>query len=186
MLFNPQAYGPEVAAILSLDGNGERLMPLASGTCSSEEARAQLSGKSGKSLFPEAEAPEAALSGLWLYFSCLEECHELAQRIDSADGSYWHAILHRQEPDAGNSAYWFRRVGTHPVFDPLQSAAREIVSRTPEIDFRLHARWDPLAFVTFCERARQEAAPAAQQAAMEIQRVEWQLLFDHCARPRKS
>ncbi len=27
----------------------------------------------------------------------------------------WHAILHRQEPDAGNAAYWFRQAGPHPV-----------------------------------------------------------------------
>src|ERR1035437_261913 len=38
-MFDPYAYGDEIAAILALDGNGERLMPLAGGTCSSEEAR---------------------------------------------------------------------------------------------------------------------------------------------------
>lgn len=186
MPFNPQAYGREVVAILSLDGNGERLMPLAGGECSSQEARAQLSAKTAKELFPGANAPEAALSGLWLYFSCMEEAHELAQQISSAEGSYWHAILHRQEPDPGNAAYWFRKVGTHPIFEPLQSSAAEILRQASGIDFQLPSRWDPLAFITFCERARKQAVSAALRAAAEIQRAEWQLLFDHCARPRTS
>ena len=38
-MFDPHAYGDEIAGILALDGNGERLMPLAGATCSSVEAR---------------------------------------------------------------------------------------------------------------------------------------------------
>ena len=41
-MFDPRAYSDEIAAILALDGNGERLMPLAGGTCSSAEARSRL------------------------------------------------------------------------------------------------------------------------------------------------
>src|SRR5262249_50019461 len=37
MKFDPTAYGPVVAALLALDGDGERLMPLASGRCSSPQ-----------------------------------------------------------------------------------------------------------------------------------------------------
>ncbi|MGH9666748.1 MAG: hypothetical protein ACRD9L_20180, partial [Bryobacteraceae bacterium] len=68
----------------------------------------------------------------------------------------------------------------------LQSTAREILKSVPQVDFQLPSHWDPLAFITFCERARKKAANAALRAAMEIQRAEWQLLFDHCARARKS
>jgi hypothetical protein len=60
-MFDPQAYGDEIAGILSLDGNGERMMPLAGGTCSSPEAR---------DLLKASKLPPAVLAGLYLYFSC--------------------------------------------------------------------------------------------------------------------
>ena len=41
-IFQPSNYGTEVAEILKLDGNGERLMPLAMERCSSEAARERL------------------------------------------------------------------------------------------------------------------------------------------------
>lgn len=116
-------YSSEVVAILALDGDGERLMPLAMERCSSEAARARLQAVSAARLFPGARAPEAALSGLYVYFSCFEEAHQIAQDIATAEGSYWHAIVHRQEPDAGNAAYWFRQVGAHPIFPALARAA---------------------------------------------------------------
>src|ERR1051325_4571315 len=96
--FDPAAYGPEIAAILALDGNGERLMPLAQGTCSSDRARDQIRA-GGPGLFRGARSPEGALAGLYLYFSCLDECHSVAQDDSTPEGSFWHGILHRQEPD---------------------------------------------------------------------------------------
>jgi hypothetical protein len=63
------------------------------------------------------------MAALWLYFSCFEECHSVAQELATQEGSYWHAILHRQEPDDWNAGYWFRRAGRHPVFVPLAEEA---------------------------------------------------------------
>jgi len=177
MEFDPNSYGEEVARLLALDGGGERLMPLASGRCSSEQACKVLHGATAARLFPAARAPEAALSGLWLYFSCLDESHSLSQDIGSAEGSFWHGIMHRQEPDAGNAAYWFRKVGDHPVFAPLAEAAANA-------GYSGKARWDPFAFIDYCEDARREPGSPAEGLALQIQRAEWQLLFDYCARPR--
>jgi len=44
--FNPKAYGSVVASILALDQNGERLVPLAEGTCPSSEVRHKLAATS--------------------------------------------------------------------------------------------------------------------------------------------
>lgn len=183
MSFDPARFTNEVASILALDGNGERLMPLAGGSCSSAEARKRLQGTDARKLFPAARAPEAALAGLWLYFSCLDECHEIAQQIGSTEGSFWHGIMHRQEPDAGNAGYWFRRVGRHAIFPDLHARAVEIVARFPHSGIRLASEWDAYQFIDLCERARRQTASALEQAALEIQRAEWQLLFDYCARP---
>ncbi|MGO4882406.1 MAG: hypothetical protein ACLP59_16480 [Bryobacteraceae bacterium] len=168
--FHADDYGSEVASILALDGNGERLMPLAMERCSSEAARERLNAASARQLFPAARAPEAALAGLYVYFSGFDEAHGIAQDIATPEGSYWHAIVHRQEPDAGNAAYWFRQVGTHPIFAALARAAGQADA------------WDPFAFIEVCEQARLNGDSNAETRAREIQRIEWQLLFDYCAR----
>src|SRR5271155_2485240 len=36
-------------------------------------------------------AANAMLAGLWLWHDALEESHSLSQKLDSPDGSYWHA-----------------------------------------------------------------------------------------------
>src|ERR1017187_8755943 len=99
-MFDPNAYGDEIAGILALDGNGERLMPLAGATCRSAEARR---------LLKASRLPPAVLAGLYLYFSCWDEAHGVAQDLDTPEGSYWHALVHRQGPDAGDSGYWCGR-----------------------------------------------------------------------------
>jgi hypothetical protein len=180
--WNPQRYGRSVADILALAENGERLMPLAEGLCCSPDALRRIRDSNADELFPGAHAPQAALAGLYLYFSCRDEAHEVAQADSSADASYWHGILHRQEPDAGNASYWFERVGRHPVFPDLLEAATAIAAEHPDADLHLAQAWDPFAFIETCERARRQPGSTLERAALEIQRAEWQRLFDYCAR----
>ncbi len=180
--WNPGVYSTEVSEILALAENGERLMPLAEGVCCSEQARDRIKNAKAGDLFPSARAPRAALAGLYLYFSCRDEAHEVAQSDSSAEGSYWHAIVHRQEPDAGNSSYWFHRVGEHPVFSGLLEAARAVGAAHPDAGLKFSKTWDPLGFIEICEQARRRPGSALERAALEIQRAEWQLLFEYCAR----
>ncbi|MBL8174422.1 MAG: hypothetical protein JNK48_07125 [Bryobacterales bacterium] len=185
MAFDPSQYNPSVSQILALDGHGQRLMPLASGTCSSPEALRLLQTASASQLFPNARAPEAALSGLYLYFSCLDESHTLSQAIHTRDGSFWHGIMHRQEPDPGNASYWFHKVGDHPVFPALAEAARQLAAASPEASFKTKTHWDPFAFIDFAEQARRRPNSPGEALALRIQRAEWQILFHHCASPSR-
>jgi hypothetical protein len=180
--FDATSYAPGVARVLSLAGDGSRLMPLTCGECCSPEARQFLLKAALPDLFPDAPDPEAPMAGLWLYLSCFEEAHDLVSQSSNRECELWHAILHRQEPDSGNSAYWFRKVGVHPVFSKIAHEAIRILEHYPTAEFRT-GRWDPFAFIAFCERARMQPGSVQEKAALEIQRSEWQILFDYCARP---
>lgn len=175
MGFDLLNYSTGVREILHLDGDGQRLMPLTAGGSGSEGARALIREAGARKLFAGSRAPEAAMSGLYLYFGCWSEAHETAQDIATPEGSYWHAIVHRQEPDAWNSGYWFHRVGVHAIFPALRDAA-------VAIGLDIGARWNPEAFIELCERARQSPGSELERQAREVQRAEWQLLFDYCAR----
>lgn len=148
-------------------------MDLFPGGCTDDAARAQLAAAEAGQLFPVAREPRAALAGLYLYFSCLNEGHEIAQSLDHREGSFWHAIMHRMEGDIGNSRYWFHRVASHPVYPLLQREAELL-------GYRAADRWDPSGFAGFCE-----AAPGTknEELAKRVQLAEWQLLFDYCAAP---
>src|ERR1035437_6715480 len=116
-MFDPHAYGDEIAGILALDGSGERLMPLAGGTCSSVEARG---------LLKASRLRPAVLAGLYLYLSCWDEAHGVAQDLDTPEGSYWHALVHRQVPGVGRSGGWCRRGGRRPHGGTWGSGSRPV------------------------------------------------------------
>lgn len=175
VLIRAADYGTEVERILNLDGGGNRPMPLAPCATTSPEARAALSHIAAFRLFPGARAAEAAMSGLFLYFSCLDEAHRIAQDISGQEGSYWHAIMHRQEPDPGNAAYWFRSLGRHAIFPALREEASAV-------GFQSGAEWDPFRFIDYFEAARRRSGSEEERIAMQVQLSEWQLLFDYCAR----
>ena len=76
-------------------------------------------------------------AGLHLLNDDIHNCHIIAQEHENSDSNYWHAILHRREPDYWNSKYWYRRVDNHPV---IQQMKNEEVG------------WDPFNFVDQCEK----------------------------------
>ena len=120
-------------------------------------------------------------SGLWLLFGELDRSHDISQNIGSAEGSFWHGIMHRREGDFGNSKYWFRRVGEgHPVH---QALAAKIADSNLDADFESFGldSSDTIAFglVDACQTAisrKKGLIPDLEQICW----WEWQMLLEHC------
>jgi hypothetical protein len=137
-------------------------------------------------VFPEAGEPMllALAAGLLLIHDFWDKSHAAAQRADDmgerAFSAYWHGIAHRREPDAGNAAYWFRRVGRHPVFTPLAEEARPVLKEHGDagLSDRLiaHGAWNPFAMIDLCTEAR--SGTAAETVARRLQRIEMWLLLE--------
>lgn len=166
--FDPSAYSSVAASLLAED----RLPALGPGS-PNQSAKSALRALTIETLAPapakDSAAAQACLSGLWLWHDFLDESHTISQDIHTADGSMWHAIMHRREPDAWNSKYWWRQVGSHPVL-------KRLVEESPSIGY---AYRDPSAFVDFCESVRGKNN-AEEALAKKVQALEWRLLFDHC------
>jgi|SRR5690242_16208091 len=171
-------YGARVSALLQYSSQS---LPLTRAEFVVHPELQAIEREPAVTLFPGARDADAALSGLLLLLGGWEQSHELSQDNSSPEGSYWHAIAHRIEPDSANSGYWFRRVGQHPVFPELLEQASKILSGRPIQDWKLKSAWDPFLFINWCEEARRERGGERQSVAMAIQQAEWRLLFGWCA-----
>lgn len=139
-------------------------------------------------------AVTALRAGLFLLNDFFDDSHSCSQSIEGMGtnhtGDYWHAILHRREPDYGNAKYWFRHVGRHPVYSELaklvdQRFAEANVSTAAKLQrwkSRLinNGSWEPFAFVDLCEAAENDADLRAW--CEQVQYDEMLLLLESSAR----
>ncbi len=133
---------------------------------------------------PDAIAIKA---GLFQIYDELDRSHDFSQDCQGEGkhvaGDYWHGIMHRREPDYGNSKYWFRRVGRHPIFYELGKHATQILddcesSAASEWNRRMTSGgWDPFAFVDLSEVCSEKEDAPLELAAQQIQWREMMLLL---------
>lgn len=182
-VFNATGYSPLVTELL----REPRLPALGSGR-ENRSAVTPLKQLSVETLFAghklaDSNHAQACVSALWLWHDYLDESHTISQSLETAEGSYWHGIMHRREPDYFNAKYWFRRVGQHPIFPSLakqaQQLARQHTLDSPAAFLLSKSTWDPFQFIDLCE-AIAHGKSRCESVAQEIAKLEWQWLFDYC------
>src|SRR5271165_2403813 len=80
-----------------------------------------------------AEAPPNVVAPLlaalwWDAKGDWSRAHGIAQDVESSDGAWVHAYLHRKEGDEGNAGYWYRRAARPHSRTSLDVEWEEIVS----------------------------------------------------------
>lgn len=56
-----------------------------------------------------------------------DQAHRIAQDVDTDDGAWVHAYLHRREGDLVNARYWYRRADRPEAADALEQEWSRIV-----------------------------------------------------------
>jgi hypothetical protein len=193
-MFDLKRYSSNIQMILGPHEGGKRLMPLAPAEPLQGPGLALLTAASARQLLADEkiasqEFVKCVRSALFLYFSDLKASHEISQSIHSSTGSFLHGIMHRQEPDFGNAKYWFRRVVDHDVYKELREASLAMLKAqsTPAAtllagEIESASRWDSQWLIDQCEAAQGGNNVDFEQRLLEIQSLEWQLLFDYCYR----
>jgi hypothetical protein len=137
-------------------------------------------------LYPQAPrtARLALAAGLLQIHDFWDASHHAAQQADDLGerrfSAYWHGIAHRREPDAGNAAYWFHRVGRHPLFSRLAGDARPLLETHDDAaltrSLLAGGTWNPQAMIDLCTSAF--AGSDRGLLALRLQRLEMQMLLD--------
>lgn len=204
--FSVHDYGPTVAGLLA----GAAINELGPGNPESS-VRTLLERVTPASVVAPREMVDrdmtlACCAAIWLRFDFLDKSHRISQSLDTPEGSFWHAVMHRREPDFTNAKYWFRRVGQHELYGPLAEEARNLVSDEiaaagrrdlaqgkagsmvkngvlgREVRFlNEQETWDPLRFVDLCELAL-DASPPLHTFCKRLQQLEWEMMFAYCYR----
>lgn len=176
-------------AVTALGWKGREAPPLVQASPGNPKLHHALTEEAWRELFPRAsrQARLALAAGLLQIHDFWEDSHHAAQEADDLGerpfSAYWHAIAHRREPDAGNAAYWFRRVGGHPIHAELLRHVRALLDAHGDAKLQVQlirsGDWNSFGFIDFTVSVK--PGSPAEMLARELQRLEMLLLLDATA-----
>lgn len=124
-------------------------------------------------------------AGTLLLWDFLDESHTISQSMEGKGtprtADYWHGMMHRREPDPGNAAYWFRRVGKHPAFLSLAANLDQwmVETGTPKEEQNLARQQvivdgllDPFAMIKLATAALRAPGQAEDRTIRRLQYLE--------------
>jgi hypothetical protein len=129
-------------------------------------------------------AAQCFAAGLLLCWDFADESHENSQTMEGRGNprtaDYWHGIMHRREPAAGNASYWFRRVGDHPLLRQLgvvlECWAGELGAGAEELTavrgLVSGGRLDPFRLIQLSTQAIRSPGSSAERALRLVQHLE--------------
>ena len=126
---------------------------------------------------------------LWLY-GFLDEAHEIVQESRSAEGFYWHGLMHRSEGDFSNSLYWFGRVGRHAIFPALRATVQSMEEPAGRFKDALklllqEPEWNPRRFVDLCQQTY-DGRVTDLEPLRRVAATEYNLLMAHILKQQAS
>ena len=117
---------------------------------------------------------QTAYGVLLLWHDHWKEAHESTDDFEGhPDSDLLHAMVHRREGDYGNSEYWLRETGHHPLFDILGSKVTPLLAGDETLHQKIipSGKWNARGFV-----AAVKANPG-DPVLREIQAVEFMAYF---------
>ena len=87
---------------------------------------------------------------LFLWHDHWTEAHKVTDDYEGTpDSDLLHAMVHRREGDYGNSEYWLRSAGNHPLFEILGSRVEPLLLDDENLRRKIlpNGKWDAKGFV---------------------------------------
>ena len=181
-ILTPELYGDAFARILF----AEQPYPLGPGA-PDEDMREDLDRLTVETAFRERHVTDphmaiACVAAVWLYHDFLWEAHDFLQKVPTPTGSYWHAVMHRREPDGDHAKQWFERVGDQPAYEPLQAAVAKVATQYdagPEAEFLVtQPSWNAARFTDLVTSVL-GGASEYEELCQEVQRIEFAMMFNY-------
>ena len=128
--------------------------------------------------FTSTEQQALIRSALLLWHDHLEASHEISQCLNSKDGCFLHALMHRREPDFPNAKYWLNRTGQYEAYSEIASRSK-ILLIEESLPNLFTDEWNPYAMVDSVEHAKPNTQ--TYNTLQKIQQIEMEIFIENIA-----